>query len=550
MWKELRWAALWALAALFITSLPYLWGLYLSSPQQQFGGFVIAVEDGNSYLAKMRQGARGEWLFRLPYTSEEHDGAFIYLFYLLLGKFAALAPSSAGTHWPPILAYHLARLLFGFLYLLTTYVSLALFTPHLAVRRLSYLLITFGSGLGWLVFLAGWVPALGAPIDFWLPEGFTFLVVYISPHIALASSLFLLALMLTITAAERGLPGRSALGGVAAAAMVVILPFYAAAIAVVLGVYFLALCYQAGRFVRRQAFILGLAALPMVPLLLYYAYVFTTNAAFATWAAQNVILSPGPLHYVLGYGFLAVLAVGGGRYLLQHSPQAQPHNLLLVGWAVTIPLLLYLPFNLQRRLIIGFQFPLCLLAALGVCRYLLPAVTRAGWLRFLEERTGRYDRRRMRRFVVTAIILLTLPSNLILLAGGMLEASHREEPIFHAGGEVQAIEWLAGRAGPADVVLSSFRTGNYIPARADVRVFLGHGPETLRSAEKRQLVEMFFRADADDSFRRRLLADYGVTYVFHGPLERALGRFDPATAPYLEQVYSAGGYAIYRVQER
>jgi hypothetical protein len=538
MWKELRWAALWALAALFITGLPYLWGLYLSSSQQQFGGFVVAVEDGNSYLAKMRQGARGEWLFHLPYTSEEHDGALFFTFHLLLGKFAAL------VRWSPALVYHLARSLFGFLYLLTSYALLAFFTPHLAVRRLAYLLLTFSSGLGWVVFLAGWVPILGAPIDFWLPEGFTFLVVYVFPHIALASSFFQLALMLTITAVEKGLPGRAVLGGIAAAVMVAIVPFYIAAFSVVLGVYFLALCYQERRFPLRQAFILGLVALPAALPTLYAVYVFTTNAAFITWAKQNVILSPAPIHYVLGYGFLAVPAVGGGRYLLQRK---SARNLLLVGWAVVVPLMLYLPFNLQRRLIIGFQLPLCLLATLGVCRYLLPAVTRAGWLRFLEERTERYNRRRMRLFVVTVIILLTLPSNLVLLAGGMLEVSRREGPIFHAGGEVQALEWLAGQAGLADVILSSYRVGNYIPARADVRVFLGHGPETLHSAEKRRLVEKFFQAETDDSFRRRLLADYGITYVFYGPLERALGRFDPQAAPYLERGYSAGEYAIYRV---
>jgi hypothetical protein len=546
MLKELRWAALWALAALFITSLPYLWGLYLSSPQQQFGGFVIAVEDGNSYLAKMRQGARGEWLFHLPYTSEEHQGALFFTFHLLLGKFAAF------VRWPPVLVYHLARLLFGFLYLLTAYVFLAFFTPHLAVRRLAYLLLTFSSGLGWVVFLAGWVPVLGAPIDFWLPEGFTFLIVYVFPHIALASSLFLLALVLTITAAEKGLPGRAVLGGVAAAVMVAIVPFYIAAFAVVLGLYFLALCYQNFQErrtseVRRSLLILGLAALPAALPTLYAVYVFTTNAAFVTWTEQNIILSPNPVHYVLGYGFLAVLALGGGRYLLQRSPKAHPRELLLVGWAVTVPLVLYLPFNLQRRLIVGFQYPLCLLAALGICRYLLPAVTRAGWLRFLEEHTKRYDRRRMRRFVATVIILLTLPSNLILLAGGVLEVSRRAEPIFHPGGQVQAVEWLSQRASLSDVVLSSYSVGNYIPARADVRVFLGHGPETLHSDEKRLLVKKFFQADTDDSFRRGLLADYGITYIFYGPPERALGRFDPQAAPYLERVYSAGEYAIYRV---
>lgn len=541
MLKELRWAAVWAVAALFITGLPYLWGLHLSTPQQQFGGFVIAVEDGNSYLAKMRQGASGEWLFHLPYTSEKHDGALLYTFHLLLGKFAAL------LHWPPILVYHLARLLFGFLFLLTAYSFLAFFTPHLAVRRLAYLLLTFGSGLGWLVFLAGWIPSLGAPIDFWLPEGFAFLVVYSFPHLALASSLFLLALVLTITAVERGLPGRALLGGLAAAAMTMIVPFYFAVFCAVLGLHFLALCYGERRLEFRRALPLGLAGLPAAIPALYVAYVFTTNPALAIWTEQNVILSPAPVHYVLGYGFLAPFAVAGGYYLVRRSSKPRPRDLALVGWGIIVPVMLYMPFNLQRRLIVGFQFPLCLLAALGICRYLLPAVTRAGWLRFLERHTRRYNRRRMRLFVATAIILLTLPSNLILLAGGMLEVSRRAGPIFHSGAEVEALDWLAAQFGPDDVAISSYRLGNYIPTRADVRVFLGHGPETLHSDEKRLLVEKFFRGEAGDDFRRRLLAEYGITCLVYGPEERALGDFDPESAAYLEKVYTNGEYTIYKI---
>ena len=56
----------------------------------QFGGAVYNVEDVHSYLADMRQGWRGEWLFHNPYTPEDHPGSLIYLHYLLLGKVAGL----------------------------------------------------------------------------------------------------------------------------------------------------------------------------------------------------------------------------------------------------------------------------------------------------------------------------------------------------------------------------------------------------------------------------------------------------------------------------
>ena len=81
----------WSAVILIITSLPYLFGALISSPDAQFGGLVIGVEDGNSYLAKMRLGATGAWQFYLFYTTEPHQGAYLLLFHLLLGKVARLS---------------------------------------------------------------------------------------------------------------------------------------------------------------------------------------------------------------------------------------------------------------------------------------------------------------------------------------------------------------------------------------------------------------------------------------------------------------------------
>ena len=82
---EWRWVVVWIIIALIVTSVPYVIGWLRSTPDHVFGGFVIAIEDGNSYLAKMNEGAHGAWLFTLPYTSEPHTPSLFYLFYLLLG---------------------------------------------------------------------------------------------------------------------------------------------------------------------------------------------------------------------------------------------------------------------------------------------------------------------------------------------------------------------------------------------------------------------------------------------------------------------------------
>ena len=63
--NEWRWAAIWAVVLVTVTVLPYAIA-YLATPAGlSYTGFSTNPEDGHSYLAKMRQGWRGEWLYRL-----------------------------------------------------------------------------------------------------------------------------------------------------------------------------------------------------------------------------------------------------------------------------------------------------------------------------------------------------------------------------------------------------------------------------------------------------------------------------------------------------
>ncbi len=535
--KEIIWATAWSLFALALTSLPYLFGFYLSSPEERFGGFVYNVEDCNSYIAKMEQGARGEWLFHISYTSEEHRGALLFIFHILLGKVALLLNLSS------IATYHLARLLFGFLLLLAIYVFISYFVHFRALRRISFLLVCFSSGLGWLMVGLKIVPLLGdVPVDFWVPEAFTFLVIYAFPHLALAGVLMLSTFLLLMMAFDKGQIRFSFLAGIACFLLGLIVPFYIFIIYAVLGGYLLALFLRKGiPFFELK--LSAIAVLIPVPVIIYNAYVFSSNPVFRIWAEQNIVLSPHPVHYLLGYGIVGPLAIGGVRYFLKRKEE---RGLFLVAWVLIVPPLLYAPFNLQRRLIEGFQIPLCILASFGISRYVLPAITRFRLVKALT-RFERYTLPKLRRFIVTIIVLVTVPSNLLLLLGNSLEVAKCEPPIFHDVEELEAINWLKENTSHQDIVLSSYETGNLIPARSGNRVFLGHGSETIRLEEKRLIVEKFFKSETSDAYRVGVLKSYKISYVFFGPRERGLGDFEPRGKPYLSEVFSNGSCIIFKV---
>src|SRR3990172_4331613 len=68
-----------------------------------FSGFLVNPTDGFSYLAKMRQGMGGSWLFHLPYAAEPGAGALLFLYYLLLGHIQRVLGAA------PEVVYHGAR---------------------------------------------------------------------------------------------------------------------------------------------------------------------------------------------------------------------------------------------------------------------------------------------------------------------------------------------------------------------------------------------------------------------------------------------------------
>jgi hypothetical protein len=522
---EWRWVLLASLAVILFASLPTIYAWSLADADHAFTGFVYNTEDGNSYIAKMRLGARGEWLFRLPFTTEPHSKAWLYSFHILLGKLAA------GLGLSLQLTYHLARAILGLGLLVTIYAFVARFVPDMPTRRLAWVLTAIGSGLGWLLTALGATHWLGdLPLDFWVPEAYVFLVVYSLPHLALAEMALLWAFLWLLDAFAAGNARYALLSGLSTLVMTIIVPFYPAVVGSVIGIYLAVLAVRQRRAPWRE---IGLAALALsfsVPVVIYNLWLTSSEPVYRAWARQLRMLSPNPLHYLLGYAPLLVPAIWGLKALatqkrpVEDGPAALPTWLLPIAWLVAAPVLAYLPFTAQRRLIVLAQVPLSMLAAMGL----------RGW--FGD-----------RRWAYTGYVIASSLSVLLLTFGSLGPIGQKEIPVYRPATEEAALAWLAAHATPGEAVLASFEAGNVIPARTDLIVFAGHGPETLHSIEKQNMIRRFFAPQTDDAWRRSLLVEFNVDYVFLGPLERALGDWNPAAAPYLVPVYNEGGITIFRV---
>ena len=524
--REWVWVLVMAGLVTVVSSVPYTVGYLAQTPGERFSGALLDRVDYHSYLSRMWQGYRGEWQFRLLFTPEPHTGAYFQPLYIALGHLARLT----GLGIP--LVYQIARGMFGFLMLLAIYRFIAEFVPSVRPRRLAFWLATTASGLGWLSELFLPTPSGGvSPMDFWLLDGFTYLLVLVSPHFCAAIGLLLAIFVLLLRRPAGPSLAEGALTVLASLVLGLIHPYTLLIADLVPALYWIVEGVRARRVVWRGLMVMIVMGVAQLPLLVYDLWVFRSRPIFAGWSAQNVTLSPPPRIYLLGYGVLLVLGIRGALVWARRGAQRLAFPVVWIG---LVAVLIHLPWNLQRRFLEGVQVPLGLLAGVGLAEG------------FLSQRGGK-GQSRWRGSIQVAIVALAAVSNLYLTAGLTLAAATRSPALFWPVSLLDGVDWLGANASWDETVLAGFETGNLIPARIGQRVVLGHWMETVDYVAKREAVARFFAADTPDEERLDLLSGWNVTWVFYGPAERSLGDFDPGTAPWLLPAWQTAEVAVYRV---
>jgi hypothetical protein len=520
--RSLRFPLVFATAIAAISLLPYLLAYLWTPPGHHFGGFFFIADDATTYLAKMRQGAEGSWLWNDPYTSEPHRGVFLFGFYLLFGHLAGL------LHLPLIAAFHIARI--------SGAVALVLSLDRLCrrllpgdLRALAIVLAVLGSGMGFLVQLLGNPAVFGArleALDLHLPEISGWYSILAIPHFAWATALVIVALLGLLDITDG--PGwRPML--VTALALVALTAIHPQMIPVIAIIW---LAYRAVLFgwgTRPTLGSLLAEAAPFVataPLLAYNAWILFRDPTIADWARQWRHQAPPPLSLAISMG----LPLLGAAYGMTVAWRRRDRGLaLMMVWPPLVIALLYLPnlANIQRRLLDAVYVPIGILAAVG--------------LRELTSRLRRGRARRLESMLLTASCF----TSAIVLAIAIRFAAGAFTEAYISNDAWQAMQWLSTHHQPADRAVSSPGAGLLLPAWGGVQVYVGHYSETLDYFQKIRIVDAVLQPGADlPSF----LKQNGVTLLYWGPDEAGATRFDPGAQPYLSRIYRGGSVSIYRVE--
>lgn len=512
---ERRIALLLSVAVVLLTLLPYLLAVRLTNPGSVFSGFLINPLDGFSYLAKMKQGMDGALLFRLAYTTDPGPPALLFTYYLLLGKLAAVLKLSN------LMVFHAARLIAASAMFYLAYLVFERLLGSRRARWMAYALTLIGSGLGWL----GSAFGLNGS-DLLIPESIPFTSAFTNAHFPLAIAMLLLGLLAVLND-QTARRWRILAAGLAGFSMGMVQPFVVISLGLAIAAWLSwELILQRGRptpELRRRIGVLAVMLLLAAPWLIYDWWLTREHALLAVWSMQNQTPSPEPHVYLIGYGLVLLLAVGGAW----RAPAGQERRFLLT-WVLVNLLLLYAPFSLQRRFSMGLFLPLAALAGWGLARSALKG----------------------RRFYAAAllVLLLSLPSNL-MVAGAGLWAVANDAPELLLGSDEKAVyTWLAEHAEPGSIVLSAPRGGNRLPTFATVRVLYGHPFETPFADAERRQVERWYAGESSPGEILEALRQRQVDYVLYGIEERQLG--EAAWREQLEVVYQSGEHIVYRMPDR
>jgi hypothetical protein len=509
-----------AVLAVGLTIIPYMAANDAVSGKAVFGGFLIHPLDGFSYLAKMRQGLDGGWLFRLPYAAEPGQGAFAYVYFLFLGHLARWF----GT--PLLTIYHGARVVAALAMFLMAFGFYEAVLPKRGSRWLAFVLTMCCAGVGWLGLPMGFFAT-----DLWMPESIPFLSAYANAHFPLASAC-ILGGALAITCPHWSLSRRSLICALCGFIIGAVLPFLVLGLAAFLTAWNVWEIGLAGRITdwkrvwrehRDDLLPSGALLAAAGPWIVYDFWLILTHPALAAWNAQNQTPSPAPFDYLLGFGLVLLLAAIG---VILVRPDKNRIGRLLLAWVLVTAVLLYAPINVQRRLTQGMFFPMAALAALG-----LEAIGRRWRILFAP--------------LVMMTLVLSVPSNITVVLAGLDGVSQLDPRIVLSQAEADAYQWTSDHVPPGSLILAGETSGNRLPAFADVRVVFGHPFETPNATGERDWMESMYSWSGDPDAGLDHLRARGITYVYFSREERHIGT--PSWLDQLPIVFEEGDVSIRKV---
>lgn len=522
-----------AIGVIVLAMYPYIYGYRHVPAGMTFMGFADHPYDQNSYLSRIQQASEGNFFIRRDFTLEEQRPLFFNPFTWTLGVVCLW------TGFSPLSVYIGSLVLYGLVLLATIHWFIGLFTNDKRKRVFAFALCAFSSGLCWIIPLSKWQELFREwnilPIDYWIAETITFETIFSFPQFALTLVFVLLPLGLIAGAGEHGGVRRGVLAGLCTGVLAFLHPVDVVTVYLSIFLFIIIVLVRIRRNVGSFVVSAVLSFAVSLPAMLYQYYIFSTEPVFIEWS-KELFISPNLWSYIIGYGIVLFLAIPGIALAWRG---ARPADMMGISWLAIVASLLYFPITFQRRLTLGIHVPICVFAAAATFACILPFVRR------FARGDGR--KRRLENAFLLVLFLVTVPANFVKVAHCINDLKTKPLEFYLFTGDVDAMRWMKENHNEDAAVLSTYRSGLYIPPYTGNRVYVGHWSETLKFDDKRRAADWVLYSPGNEGLKVRFLREHGIEYIYFGNFERMRGRFALEGAPYLQKMYDSGGASIHSV---
>lgn len=543
---------MWTVIAIcvFVTSALPLLGYSIDANGVEFVGQTYNVDDTSVYMSWARQAADGHFFIRNLFTTEPQKGHLFNVLFLLVGlivRVTSLPISVVFFLFREIGAVGLLLVIYWF------YRIVAAESPQ--IRLTAFTLTAFGTGLAW-TFWPRWADKnVGLiPTDAWQPELLTFLSIDVSMLFVISTTLIVLCMIFLLQAEQTGQFKFAAYAGCCGLILGNIHSYDVIHIGSAWAVY----CLARGLLLKRipqEALTVGVIALLIaIPTTLYQLYQFKTDSVFYKRAELTYTLAPPFIYYVLGYGLTFAFGVIGAIYVISKHAGREDAPLIArssawlftVCWAAGGFVAAYMPkLSFQRKMIMGTDVPLALLAALGAVE--------------LGNRLA--GSKKWAAAIPILLVAFSLPSSALWLYRDynhlINNRSETNSPPFLGQPEVDMLHWVRKNTQPSDALIGFPEYMVYIPGYCDRAIWIGHWSETPDYGHSLRNLVKFMSVDTPDDYRAAWLEATHTEYFVYptDPTEMTKPRnypgyfnFAAAPPPYLKPVYRNKEFTIFQEQ--
>lgn len=513
--------------------IPFLFLIWQTPPGHIYLGTHNYEVDYSVYVSGITQGQQGKLTSINKFTAEEQTGTWVHGFFLWLGWLTGPLGIS------PVLAYHLARLLGGFMFALAIFVLVRQFFQKAGERNLAFLLAYAVSAFPHLGFVQGRLSLLWPYLPIWTGAEVMRRVTFL-PHGLVRDALMLFLFAWWIKVLREGRVRFLPLALTAGFFLSLFSPLQQGMVWGFLGFGALLVFLREAKtkeFVRTRAVVktMLLYLLFSLPSMLYIFQVYTVNPWkwIRQWETSQVhrfplwewAASTGPTLFLAGPAMVLALVRRGTA------------RLLLLGFALATMLGIFGQFTRYFG-ITSFRFlgiPLHVAFGIFVADSLVESARLFRW-RWLVP------------LAAVFLVILSLPTYVQSINDQMQKHNPQNTVFINVYPQeawYEAMAWLGENTDIDDTVLSEFLTGNLIPVVGGNTTFVGHPISTIDFEQKLAQAQAFFSGEMSQDGARRFFVENRIEYVFWGPLEKGYGA-DPARYPFLEPVFENETAKVYK----